>query len=188
MIGDALVTHPDIAAIRFTGSVGVGKRIGTQAMEHHKKIQLEMGGKNPQVILDDADLVQAVELSAQSAFYSTGQRCTASSCLIVTEGDLLPVHRRTARPDDQNQGWRRLGSWHRHRLVSSQVQLEQDLSYVEIAPAEGAHLLFGGLRIACHTGSGNEGYFMSPTLLAETAPAMRINRKGVLTRSQASSA
>ncbi|MGH8459578.1 MAG: aldehyde dehydrogenase family protein, partial [Nevskiales bacterium] len=76
VIGDALVNHPGINAISFTGSVGVGSRIAEACAKNLKKVQLEMGGKNPQVILDDADLAQAVELSTQSAFYSTGQRCT----------------------------------------------------------------------------------------------------------------
>src|SRR2546427_5416638 len=84
VIGDALVRHSDVAAISFTGSVGVGRGIARACVESGKKVQLEMGGKNPQIVLDDADLTQAVELSAQSGFYSTGQRCTASSRLIVT--------------------------------------------------------------------------------------------------------
>ncbi len=85
VIGDALVRHSDVAAISFTGSVGVGRGIARACVESGKKVQLEMGGKNPQIVLDDADLTQAVELSAQSGFYSTGQRCTASSRLIVTD-------------------------------------------------------------------------------------------------------
>ena len=85
VIGDALVNHPGITAVSFTGSVGVGQRIAAACAGHLKKVQLEMGGKNPQVVLDDADLNVAVELSVQSAFYSTGQRCTASSRLIVTD-------------------------------------------------------------------------------------------------------
>src|SRR5450830_1187971 len=86
VIADPLVNHPGINAISFTGSQGVGNRIAEACVQGHKKVQLEMGGKNPQVILDDANLQQAVELSVQSAFFSTGQRCTASSRLIVTEG------------------------------------------------------------------------------------------------------
>lgn len=86
MIGSALVEHADVHAISFTGSVGVGHGIAVQCATHHKKVQLEMGGRNPQVVLDDADLAQAVELSVQSAFYSTGQRCTAPSRLIITDG------------------------------------------------------------------------------------------------------
>ena len=86
VIGNALVDHPGIHAISFTGSRRRGPRIAAACATKRKKVQLEMGGKNPQVVLDDADLKQAVELSVQSAFYSTGQRCTASSRLIVTEG------------------------------------------------------------------------------------------------------
>ena len=85
VIGEALVNHPGVAAISFTGSVGVGRGIAAACVASGKKVQLEMGGKNPQVVLDDADLKQAVELSAQSCFYSTGQRCTASSRIIVTD-------------------------------------------------------------------------------------------------------
>ena len=86
VIGDPLVNHPGISGISFTGSQGVGGRIAQQCAVNLTKVQLEMGGKNPQIILDDADLAQAVELSVQSAFFSTGQRCTASSRLIVTDG------------------------------------------------------------------------------------------------------
>jgi acyl-CoA reductase-like NAD-dependent aldehyde dehydrogenase len=86
VIGNALVRHPGIHAISFTGSAGVGRGIANECATSHKKVQLEMGGKNPQVVLDDADLAQAVELTVQSAFYSTGQRCTAASRIIVTEG------------------------------------------------------------------------------------------------------
>ncbi|MFP5476361.1 MAG: aldehyde dehydrogenase family protein, partial [Gammaproteobacteria bacterium] len=86
VIGNALVQHPGIHAISFTGSVGVGRGIALECVKSGKKVQLEMGDKNPQVVLDDANLDQAVELCVQSAFYSTGQRCTASSRLIVTEG------------------------------------------------------------------------------------------------------
>ena len=79
VIGDAMVRHTGVHAISFTGSVDVGRRIALACVQGHKKVQLEMGGKNPQVVLDDADLGKAVELSVQSAFYATGQRCTAAS-------------------------------------------------------------------------------------------------------------
>ena len=85
VLGNALVEHPDVAAISFTGSVKTGRHIASRCVARQAKVQLEMGGKNPQIILDDADLDKAVELSVQSAYYSTGQRCTASSRLIVTD-------------------------------------------------------------------------------------------------------
>ncbi|QHJ00561.1 aldehyde dehydrogenase family protein [Xylophilus rhododendri] len=179
VIGDALVKHPGIDAISFTGSVGVGRRLAALALEGGKKVQLEMGGKNPQVVLDDADLAQAVELCAQSAFYSTGQRCTASSRLIVTQGihdrfvEALAARMAKIKVGDALTAGTDMGP------VSSQSQLEQDLSYVEIAKSEGARLVAGGERIACHTGSGNEGFFMAPALFADSTSGMRINREEV---------
>ncbi|NMM81304.1 aldehyde dehydrogenase family protein [Acidovorax sp. SRB_14] len=179
VIGDALVQHPGVAAISFTGSVGVGRGIAEACVKSGKKVQLEMGGKNPQVVLDDADLAQAVELSAQSAFYSTGQRCTASSRLIVTEGiyprfiEALQARMAQIRIGDALAAGTDMGP------VVSQAQLEQDLAYVQIGQAEGATLLRGGARVACHTGAGKQGYFMSPALLVATHAAMRINREEV---------
>ncbi|MBV5293636.1 MAG: aldehyde dehydrogenase family protein [Curvibacter lanceolatus] len=179
VIGDALVKHPGIAAISFTGSVGVGRRIAEACVQGHKKVQLEMGGKNPQVILDDANLQQAVELSVQSAFFSTGQRCTASSRLIVTEGIhdafVEGVKARLAglKIGDALTAGTDIGP------VVSQAQLEQDLSYVEIARSQGATVQAGGQRVACHTGSGAEGFFMAPALITDSTPEQRINREEV---------
>lgn len=179
VIGDHLITHPGIAAVSFTGSVEVGRRIAVQCAEHGKKVQLEMGGKNPQVVLDDADLQQAVELCAQSAFFSTGQRCTASSRLIVTDG----IHDRfvaalcariaALKVGDALAAGTDIGP------AASEAQMEQDLKYIAIAREEGAQLATGGERVACHTGNGKAGYFVAPTLFTGTQPAMRINREEV---------
>ena len=179
VIGEAMVRHPGIQGVSFTGSVAVGRRIAEGCVAQGKKVQLEMGGKNPQVILDDANLAQAVELSVQSAFFSTGQRCTASSRLIVTEGihdrfvQAVTARLATLKIGDALAAGTDIGP------VVSQAQLEQDLSYVEIARGEGAELAAGGQRVACHTGSGAEGYFMSPALLVNTQPGQRINREEV---------
>ena len=179
VIGEALVQHPDVAAISFTGSVSVGRGIAQACVETGKKVQLEMGGKNPQIVLDDADLNQAVELSAQSCFYSTGQRCTASSRLIVTDKiypafiEALQARMAKIKVGDARVAGTDIGP------VVSQSQLEQDLSYVEIAKAEGAVLAAGGARVACHTGSGKEGFFMQPALFVDSTPSMRINREEV---------
>ncbi len=130
--------HAGIDAISFTGSQSVGARIAQTCAENLKKFQLEMGGKNPQVVLDDADLATAVELCAQSAFFSTGQRCTASSRLIVTGGiypkflEALKARMAALKVDDALKAGTDIGP------VSSQAQLEQDLSYVEIGKSEGA--------------------------------------------------
>jgi len=175
VIGEAMVQNRGIAAISFTGSVGVGSRIAQSAVKSFKKVQLEMGGKNPQVVLDDADLAQAVELSVQSAFYSTGQRCTASSRLIVTEG----IYPRFVQAMTQRMARIKVGDALAAGTdigpVSSQAQLEQDLDYVAIAKAEGAVLAAGGERLRADT----EGYFMSPALFSESTPDMRISREEV---------
>jgi acyl-CoA reductase-like NAD-dependent aldehyde dehydrogenase len=175
VIGDPLVNHPGIDGISFTGSQGVGARIAQQCAANLKKVQLEMGGKNPQVILDDADLAQAVELSVQSAFFATGQRCTASSRLIVTDGiyakfvEAVKTRMAGLKVGDALQAGIDIGP------VSSQSQLEQDLSYVDIGQAEGAVLVAGGQRVTC----GTEGFFMAPALLTDTTAGMRINREEV---------
>ena len=175
VIGDPLVNHAGIDAISFTGSQGVGGRIAQQCAVNLKKFQLEMGGKNPQVILDDADLAQAVELSVQSAFFSTGQRCTASSRLIVTDGiyakfvEGVKARMATLKIGDALQAGIDIGP------VSSQAQLEQDLSYVEIGKAEGAVLVAGGERLKRDT----DGFYMAPALLTDTTPGMRLNREEV---------
>ncbi|MDB5844814.1 MAG: aldehyde dehydrogenase [Polaromonas sp.] len=175
VIGDPLVNHPGVDAISFTGSQGVGARIARQCAVTLKKIQLEMGGKNPQVILDDADLAQAVELSVQSAFFSTGQRCTASSRLIVTEGiypkfiEAMKARMATLKVGDALAAGIDIGP------VSSLSQLEQDMSYVDIGKAEGALLVAGGERLKLPT----DGFFMAPALLTDTTADMRINREEV---------
>ena len=175
VIGDPLVNHPGINAISFTGSQGVGARIAQQCAANLKKVQLEMGGKNPQIILDDADLAQAVELSVQSAFFSTGQRCTASSRLIVTDGiygkfvKAVQARMATLKIGDALAAGIDIGP------VSSLSQLQQDLDYVAIGQAEGAQLAAGGTCLERST----EGFYMAPALLLDTTSAMRINREEV---------
>ena len=175
VIGNALVQHPGIHAISFTGSVGVGRGIALECVKSGKKVQLEMGGKNPQVVLDDANLDQAVELCVQSAFYSTGQRCTALSRLIVTEG-IYPrfIEAMKSRMAKINVG-DALAQGTDIGPVSSQSQLEQDLSYVEIGKAEGATLAVGGERLS----RGTEGFYMAPALFSESGKSMRINREEI---------
>jgi aldehyde dehydrogenase (NAD+) len=175
VIGEALVNHPGVSGISFTGSVGVGTRIAQTCAQNLKKVQLEMGGKNPQVILDDADLAQAVELSVQSCFYSTGQRCTASSRLVVTDR-IYPqfieaMQQRMARikVGDACEAGIDIGP------VVSQAQLEQDLAYVEIGKSEGATLLTGGQRLERTT----EGFFLAPALFVDSTASMRINREEI---------
>ncbi|MFS8039108.1 aldehyde dehydrogenase family protein [Xanthobacter sp. AM11] len=174
-VGNAIVKSPKVRAISFTGSVNVGRRLAGDAVARGAKIQLEMGGKNPFVVLDDADLGIAVNCALNGAFFSTGQRCTASSRLIVQDG----IHDRfvaalteklaALKVDDALKAGTDIGP------VVSASQLEQDLAYVEIGRQEGARLAFGGERLERAT----PGYYMAPALFTETSNAMRINREEI---------
>ena len=110
VVGQAILDSPDVNAISFTGSVETGKRVAKASAENMRRFQLEMGGKNPLVVLDDADLKTAVECAANGAFFSTGQRCTASSRLVVTEGihdrfvDALVERMKGLNVDDASEG------------------------------------------------------------------------------------
>ncbi|MCY1521764.1 Aldehyde dehydrogenase, thermostable [compost metagenome] len=175
VVGDAMVKDPRVDGISFTGSVGVGRSIAASCSARGAKVQLEMGGKNPQVILDDADIGLAVELSVQSAFFSTGQRCTASSRLIVTAG----IHDRFVAAMAERMASLKVG----HALqagidigpVVSQAQLEQDMRYIQLGLDEGARLVSGGERVRCAT----EGYFLAPALFVDSHAEMRISREEI---------
>lgn len=174
VIGQHMVDHPDVAAISFTGSVSTGRGIAVACAKGMKKVQLEMGGKNPMVVLDDADLDLAVEACLNGAFYSTGQRCTASSRLIVTEG----IHERFVTALGSAMQALKVG----HALEAGiQMgpavdgrQLDQNLSYVDIAAKEGGKVL-GGHRLSLQ----QEGFYMAPALVTETRNDMCINREEV---------
>ena len=173
-IGAALVDSPKVAAISFTGSVDTGRGIAAGCAQRLAKVQLEMGGKNPMVVLDDADLEVAVEASLNGAFFSTGQRCTASSRLIVTEG----MHDRFVAALSERLTALRVG----HALESGtqmgpvvdEGQLAQNEGYLQIARDEGGRVQ-GGERLNRPT----EGFYMAPALVTETTNAMRINREEV---------
>ncbi len=175
LVGHAIVQHPQVDAISFTGSQGVGRAIAQAAVGLGKKVQLEMGGKNPQVVLDDADLKLAVELSANSGFFSTGQRCTASSRLIVTDGIYDKFIAALAERTKALKVGAALEAGTEIGPVVSQAQLDQDMSYVSLGQQEGGRLLAGGGLVERPT----KGFFMAPTLLADTDASMRINREEV---------
>jgi acyl-CoA reductase-like NAD-dependent aldehyde dehydrogenase len=177
VVGQALLEHKDVHAISFTGSVSTGRKIAAIciAASPMKKVQLEMGGKNPLVVLDDADLNTAVEAAINGAFFSTGQRCTASSRLIVEAG----IHDRFVEAcierlkgivvDDALKQGTHIGP------VVDQSQLEQDLEYIQIARGEGGKLVFGGEVLK----RGTPGFYLRPALFTETTNTMRISREEV---------
>jgi alpha-ketoglutaric semialdehyde dehydrogenase len=172
VVGELLSNSIDIDAISFTGSAAVGRRVAQNCAARLAKVQLEMGGKNPQVVLDDADLDTAVNVSLQSAFFSTGQRCTAASRLIVTQGihdrfvSALTSKMKTLKVDDALKDGTDIGP------VVDKQQLEQDLRYIELGRKEGAKLAAGGERLK----RGTEGYYLEPALFVDTTSQMTINR------------
>ena len=171
-VGARIVEHEDIAAVSFTGSVATGRQVAVDCAARGKKVQLEMGGKNPMVVVDDADLDVAVGASLNGAFFSTGQRCTASSRLIVTAGihDAF-LDKLTAAAADLVIG-DPLDSKTQIGPVVDQGQLDQNLEYLAIAATEGCDVRGGGL------GNGN-GYFMHPAIFAGASNQMRVSREEI---------
>ncbi|MDW3221516.1 MAG: aldehyde dehydrogenase family protein [Paracoccaceae bacterium] len=175
VVGQTMLDDPGIDAITFTGSQATGARVAQACVTHMRKMQLEMGGKNPLVVLDDADLDVAVDAALNGTFFSTGQRCTASSRLIVTEG----IHGRFV--DALSERMRDLKVGHALNAdtqigpVVDATQLEQDLEYIEVACRQGGSLRGGGARVSRET----DGFFLEPALITETVPDMRINKEEV---------
>jgi aldehyde dehydrogenase (NAD+) len=170
-VGRAIVAHEGIDGISFTGSQTVGATVAEGAAKRQARVQLEMGGKNPLVVLDDADLDRAVTCAIDGAFYATGQRCTASSRIIVTEGihdrfvEAMAERARSLRVGDALDPETQIGP------AVSESQLEQNLRYVGIARDEGGKVLTGGEPVNLD----KRGYYMAPTVIADTAPDQRIN-------------
>ena len=174
-VGETLCTSADIQAVTFTGSVGVGRHIARNAIDNMARVQLEMGSKNALVVLDDADLDTAVQCAVAGAYFGTGQKCTASSRLIVQAG----IHDKFVEKMTEAVGKLVVG----HALAKdSQIgpvvdgrQLQQNLDYMQIAKDEGAELVLGGEALTRET----EGFYMSPALFVNTNNQMRINREEV---------
>jgi len=176
MIGAHLVASPNVDAVTFTGSTGVGMHIAAESLNHGaKRFQLEMGGKNPLVVLDDADIDIAVASALDGAFFSTGQRCTASSRLVVQAGihDEF-VEKLTAATRDLVVG-HAMDQATQIGPVVSQLQLDQDLEYLKIGQEEGAELVTGGDPVSRDT----EGYFLQPALFVGGRNDMRINQEEI---------
>lgn len=174
-VGQALLDDRRVDGITFTGSTSTGARVMEAAGRRFARMQLEMGGKNPLVVLDDADLAQAAFCAIQGGYYSTGQRCTASSRFIVEKG-IYPAFVEAVRDglaalkvDHALEPGTDIGP------VVDESQLAQDLEYVDTGRVEGARLVCGGERLSRRT----NGYYLAPALFADTAPDMRIAREEI---------
>jgi aldehyde dehydrogenase (NAD+) len=174
-VGAAIVDHPEIDGISFTGSQYVGGQVGLAAMKRQARVQLEMGGKNPLVVLEDADLDVAVACAIDGGFFATGQRCTASSRVIVVDSihdrfvEAVAERARSLRVGDALDPQTQMGP------LVSESQLEQSLRYVQIAKGEGGRIVTGGERLSLE----KPGFYISPAVIADTAHDMQINRDEV---------
>jgi alpha-ketoglutaric semialdehyde dehydrogenase len=175
VVGNAIVNDPGISAVTFTGSVATGRGVLDAVARRGAKVQLEMGGKNPLVVLADADLTIAVKAALDGAFFATGQRCTASSRLIVASAihdrfvDELAAAMRKLVVDDARRPGTTIGP------VVDPKQLRQDLDYIDIARSEGARLVAGGEELK----RDKVGFYLSPALFTETRNEQRINQEEV---------
>ena len=171
-VGEAIVAHPKVSGVTFTGSTPVGRKIGTALFARGAKMQLEMGGKNPLIVLDDADLDLAVHCAIQGSFISTGQRCTASSRLIVTEGiydqfvTAMTMAMKDLRVGDARAAETQIGP------VASAPQLAIDKRYVSQAVDEGATLAAGGGAVKSKT----LGHYFAPALFTDVSPQAAVAR------------
>jgi aldehyde dehydrogenase (NAD+) len=176
-IGDELIHHPAVKAVSFTGSCQVGRGIQSKAMDRGIKAQLEMGGKNPTIVLRDADLQKAVDIVINGAFFSTGQKCTATSRAIVEE----PIYGEFLNLLVQKTRGLRVGNGMEPGVdmgpCVDENQMNTVLQYIEIGKKEGARLMCGGNRL-----SGlqyGKGFFVEPTVFTEVIPQMRIAQEEI---------
>ena len=173
-VGDVLVSHPAVAAVSFTGSNDVGRKLQQTAVQHGKKVQLELGGKNPAVVLADANLDHAAEHVARGAFLSTGQKCTATSRVIVDQAVFDDFAGRLARLASSWPVGDPLDLSTKVGPLSSEEQFETVTGYLDIARQEGASVLTGG------DGDRPEGgYFVPPTVLTGLPRESRVVREEI---------
>lgn len=177
ILGKALVEAKPLKAISFTGSCDVGRWLHAEASKRSLRIQLEMGGKNPTIVLADVDFNSAVENVVNAAFFSTGQKCTATSRAIVEDSiydrflEALIERTRKLKVGDGMKPGIDIGP------AVDQNQLDTDLKYIEIGKQEGARLCIGGNRL---TGNGyDKGFFVEPTIFADVTQDMTIAREEI---------
>lgn len=174
-VGNSILHSNDVDAITFTGSEMTGRQVAEIAASRMVRVQLEMGGKNPLVILDDADLEIAVDIAIQGSFFSTGQRCTASSRLIVCSGiyekfiSRLIEKTRALKVDDAADVNTEIGP------VVDAKQLQQNLAYIQVGLHEGATLCCGGEHL--HSEQG--GFYFTPAIFTDVTPQMRVYREEI---------
>jgi aldehyde dehydrogenase (NAD+) len=175
--GMPLVRHPDVAAISFTGSNEVGRRVNVEVAQQLKRVTLELGGKNAVIVLDDADLDLAVEAILWSAFGTTGQRCTACSRLIVQRGARSELEQRLVERAEKLRLGDGLDPDTDVGPLINAGQLERVHSYMQVAREDGARILAGGEP--AREAALARGSFYRPTLLTDVTPQMRVAQEEI---------
>ena len=176
-VGDALTGHPSIRGISFTGSTSVGDGLYRKVSDRKLRVQLEMGGKNPTIVLRDSDLNYAADILVNGAFFSTGQKCTACSRAIIER----PIYEQLVQLLLEKTRALKIGNGLNPGVQIGPAvdshQLETDLQYIRIAKEEGAELLCGGNRLS--GGEYDKGYFIEPAIFTGVTPNMRIAQEEV---------
>lgn len=176
-VGNTLVDHPHVKAVSFTGSNGIGMALNERAAKRGIKVTCEMGGKNPVVVMDDADLELAATGIVQGAFGSTGQRCTATSRVVVQKGvaakltELIVAGAKKLKVGNGLEPGIDMGP------AVDESQLKTDLEYIEIGKSEGAQLVTGGRRLT--DGALARGYYVEPTIFTKVKPGSRLHQEEV---------
>ena len=176
-VGTPIAEHPDVRAVSLTGSSAVGRIVGGIAAQSFKHCSLELGGKNPMIVLDDANLDLAIEGGLWGAFGTTGQRCTATSRMIVQKGVYREFVDRLVERAKKLKVGNGLDETVQMGPAVNLRQLETDLSYVEIGKNEGAKIACGGHLL--DKGEHQYGYFMEPTVFTDVDPKMRIAQEEI---------
>ena len=167
-VGEAIVHHPDIKAVSFTGSNEVGKRVIVEAARTHKKVTCEMGGKNALILMEDGDIDAAVTATADGAFGSTGQRCTATSRALVHKNVKAEFVKRLIAKAREYVSGNGMDSKATMGPVVDGKELESVIAYIDAGLKDGAKLVLGGSK------TGGKGYFIEPTIFDGVTPEMRI--------------
>ena len=176
-VGNAILEHSALRAVSFTGSCEVGNKLHEKMNGRKVRIQLEMGGKNPTVVLKDAELDYAADVLVNGAFFSTGQKCTACSRAVVEKAVYEPLVEKLVAKTRKLKVGNGLDPGVDIGPAVDANQLETDLKYIDIGKREGAELLCGGNRLA--GGAYDKGHFIEPTIFARVTPEMRIAQEEV---------
>lgn len=176
--GEPIVAHPGISAISFTGSTDTGRRISSLAAPMFKKLSLEMGGKNPNIIFDDCDFQSALETTIKSSFTNQGQICLCGSRVFIQKGiykkfrEALITATGRLVPSDPQDRETKIGA------IVSLAHMKKVLDYIELAKSEGGRILNGGERVELQ-GRCRDGYFIQPTIIEGLGPDCRTNQEEI---------